>query len=60
LGELYDFSDSYTLYWGNKPKDDLTHQFEAGAFDDGQKTLIEKLLRRMSTVMDAQKTVFAY
>jgi|APCry1669189665_1035243.scaffolds.fasta_scaffold01745_5 hypothetical protein len=67
FNQAYDFGDSYTLNWGNKPmvitNDDLTElsqQFESGAFDDGEKAQIEKLIGRMRTVMSAEKVVFVY
>jgi hypothetical protein len=66
FNEAYDFGDSYTLNWMNKPmvitKENIAEfedVFRAGGFE-GNPAVYEKLIKRMKDVMAADKIVFVY
>lgn len=66
FNDAYDFGDSYTLNWLNKPMvitaeniADFEENFREGGFE-GKPAVYEKLVKRMKDVMAADKIVFVY
>ena len=68
FNEAYDAGLTEVLYWRNKPMvlskedvDNFEEEFNDGAFDDGQRSAVEKTLAKMKAALETgEKVIFVY
>lgn len=68
FNQAYDEKDEYRLHWRNKTMilsvedvNDLIEEYEGGAFDDGDKVKMTKLIKKLRAVIETgEKAIFVY